>query len=412
VYLGCSVDCVVLMVQSVHQGIGLYSVYVHQGIVLYSVYVHQGIVLYSVDGVEPRPRALGVDCRVQGMGVGRRGAAYTDGCSADCRRAALRACGQCATVLCLWSPLAGLVQLTTPNDSFVPMVPPLQAPLSASALKSSSTLPAPSVFRTCTLVWWWGGGAQQRARTCKRACCVGARVQRACHSSVCLKKLRLTKADLSLESRAMLQNAALPVKDGTNEAPWRHVHSSLPPVLPVNAAVRHGGGAQEDAFAPADMDGSGGLTFDEWKHAFGGKGKGGVKAHVLRALFDKFDADQDSSVSLAEFQAGGGELPRSLFEWVLLSAKTVLWRFVNALSAFGGLERSSSFFSGGAELHSDTERSIVDLLLLAFADFLIGLRLSGVSFWCVANVRCQLRGFFPFAKGKLKLIVHRLFASR
>ena len=244
-------------------------------------------------------------------------------------------------------------------------------------------MPAPSVLRTCTLVWL--GRRRVRARTDAHAVWVRSEWVAATHSSVYLKKLRLTKADLSLESRTMLQNAALPVKDGTNEAPWRHVHSSLPPVLPVNAAVRHGGGAQEDAFAPADMDGSGGLTFDEWKHAFGGKGKGGVKAHVLRALFDKFDADQDSSVSLAEFQAGGGELPRSLFEWVLLSAKTVLWRFVNALSAFGGLERSSSFFSGGAELHSDMERSIVDLLLLAFADFLIGLRLSSVLPTCVPN---------------------------
>ena len=105
-----------------------------------------------------------------------------------------------------------------------------------------------------------------------------------------------------------------------------------------------------------------------------------------------------------------------MFKWALLSAQAVLWRLVNALSAFG-LESGSAggqteWGSGGAELHSDMERSIVDLLLLAFADFLIGLRLSGVSFWCVANVRCQLRGFFPFAKGKLKLIVHRLFASR
>jgi hypothetical protein len=135
----------------------------------------------------------------------------------------------------------------------------------------------------------------------------------------------------------MLQNAVLPVKDGTNEAPWPHVHSSLLPVLPVNAAVRHGGGPQQDAFAPADMDGSGGLTLDEWMHAF--RGEGGAKAFVLRALFDDFDADQDCSVSLAEFQAGVE--PRSLFKWALLTAQAVLWRLVNALSAFG-LERGSA----------------------------------------------------------------------
>lgn len=220
----------------------------------------------------------------------------------------------------------------------------------------------------------WEGGACAHAQTCMLCGCI----EHATHGSVCLKKLRLTKATLSLESRAMLQNAALPVKDGTNEAPWPHVHSSLPPVLLVNAAVRHGGGAQEDAFTPADIDGSGGLTFDEWMRAF--RGNGGVKAHVLRALFDDFDADQDCSVSLAEFQAGVE--PRSLLKWALQSAETVLRRLVYALSAFG-LESGSAggrtmWGSGGAQLHSDMERSIVDLLLLAFADFLIGLRLSSV----------------------------------
>ena len=244
-------------------------------------------------------------------------------------------------------------------------------------------MPAPSVLRTCTLVWL--GRRRVRARTDAHAVWVRSEWVAATHSSVYLKKLRLTKADLSLESRTMLQNAAPPVKDGTKEAPWPHVHSSLPPVLPVNAAVRHGVGAQEDAFAPADIDGSGGLTLDEWMHAF--RGKGGAKAHVLRAFFDDFDADQDRSVSLAEFQAGVE--PRSLFKWALLSAQAVLWRLVNALSAFG-LESGSAggqteWGSGGAELHSDMERSIVDLLLLAFADFLIGLRLSSVLPTCVPN---------------------------
>jgi exonuclease VII small subunit len=56
------------------------------------------------------------------------------------------------------------------------------------------------------------------------------------------------------------------------------------------------------AFARADIDGSGDLTFDEWHLAFGGEG--GVEADVLRALFDEFDADQNGCVSLAEFQAG------------------------------------------------------------------------------------------------------------
>jgi hypothetical protein len=56
------------------------------------------------------------------------------------------------------------------------------------------------------------------------------------------------------------------------------------------------------AFARADIDGSGDLTFDEWHLAFGGEE--GVEADVLRALFDEFDADQNGCVSLAEFQAG------------------------------------------------------------------------------------------------------------
>jgi sirohydrochlorin ferrochelatase len=56
------------------------------------------------------------------------------------------------------------------------------------------------------------------------------------------------------------------------------------------------------AFARADIDGSGDLTFDEWHLACGGEE--GVEADVLRALFDEFDADQNGCVSLAEFQAG------------------------------------------------------------------------------------------------------------
>ena len=56
------------------------------------------------------------------------------------------------------------------------------------------------------------------------------------------------------------------------------------------------------AFARADIDSSGDLTFDEWQLAFGGEE--GVEADVLRALFDEFDADQNGCVSIAEFQAG------------------------------------------------------------------------------------------------------------
>jgi hypothetical protein len=56
------------------------------------------------------------------------------------------------------------------------------------------------------------------------------------------------------------------------------------------------------AFARADIDGSGDLDFDEWHRAFGGGN--GVKADVLRALFEEFDTDKSGTVSLFEFKAG------------------------------------------------------------------------------------------------------------
>ena len=58
----------------------------------------------------------------------------------------------------------------------------------------------------------------------------------------------------------------------------------------------------EAAFARADIDGSAELDFEEWHRAFGGAN--GVKADMLRALFDDFDTDKSGTVSLAEFKEG------------------------------------------------------------------------------------------------------------
>jgi hypothetical protein len=56
-----------------------------------------------------------------------------------------------------------------------------------------------------------------------------------------------------------------------------------------------------DTLDRADIGGSGDLDFVKWRRAFGGEN--GVKADLLRALFEDLDTDNSGTVSLAEFKA-------------------------------------------------------------------------------------------------------------
>ena len=119
------------------------------------------------------------------------------------------------------------------------------------------------------------------------------------------------------------------------------------------------------AFARADIDGSGDLTFDEWHLAFGVEE--GVEADVLRALFDEFDAGQNGCVSLAEFQAGLKTVQQNACsaEELMDAVKTVAlrWGLASYLSE-DPLKRAIKKLFETQEDHSDTIRGLDALVKL------------------------------------------------